>query len=191
MKYLITEYCAISGLSSRGIFNSLPSPLLKVSSDGYIIERREVHDHSFPYNYFHNWIIVGYAIEDWEYEAIDSSIYLIKDRLDQIFNFFIKYRFGDIHLDYYTKDLKEYYGGWSESYHLSNTMMNNLTSKYENTWFYCKGGYDKIIELLSEIDSFVVKINNFIKSTIVKREAHRGNGYYTREVLNIPLLIIK
>lgn len=191
MKYLITEYCTISDLSNRGIFDSLPSPLLKVSSDGYIVERRRQHDHATPHNYCYAYHIVGYAIEDWEYEAIDSSIYLIKDRLSQIFDFFIKYRFGDIHLDYYTKDLKEYYGGWSDSYHLSGTMMNELTSKYENTWFYCKGGYDKIIELLSEIDSFVVKINNFIKSTIVKREVHHGNGYYTREVLDIPLLTIK
>lgn len=190
MKYLITEYCAISGLSNRGIFDSLPSPLLKVSSDGYIIERREQHDHATPYNCCYVYHIVGYAIEDWEYEAIDSSIYLIKDRLDQIFKFFVKYRFGDIHLDYYTKKSEKYYRGWSESYRLSSTMMIKLTSKYENTWFYCKGGYDKIKELLSEINSFVIEINDFIKSTIVKEVIYHKD-HCTKEILNIPLLIIK
>lgn len=190
MKYLITEYCDISGLSNRGIFDSLPSPLLKVSSDGYIVERREQHDHAIPYNYCYVYHIIGYAIEDWEYEAVDGSIYLIKDRLSQIFDFFIKYRIGDIHLDYYNKESKEEIG-FSEAFNLRFGALNRLESKYENTWFYCKGGYDKIKELLSEIDSFVVKINNFIKSTIVKREVHHGNGYYTREVLDIPLLTIK
>lgn len=168
MKYII---------ESLGVVDSLPIGL-KVSSEGHIVA---FHHQVGVLCVYHK---VGYALEDWEYEAIDSSIYLIGEKLGQISDYLIKYRFGDIHLEYSNE-------GFSKSLRLSTKRLWNLESKYDNTNFYCTGGYTMIEALMNEIDAFVEEINTFVKSTTVKRRVHLGGGYYNYEVWNIPLLTIK
>lgn len=168
MKYLI---------DGMGVRDSLPTGL-RVSSDSLIT--------GLSSNGY--YIIVGRVMRDWEYEAVDSSIPLVREILNRIEEFLIEYRFGDIHLDYYWKNPSVSKGDpFFNSLNIASTELWYLQKQLDVTNFYCCGGYKKLEKLLCSIERFVQRINTFIKDTIIKNDDLHGNV----EILNIPLLTIK